>query len=182
MEPVVYQVSEFTRQARELLEEHFGSVWLTGEISNLATPASGHIYFSLKDESAQIRCAMFRNRRSPYRGELGNGTEVLLSGTVSLYEARGDFQLIVDYLEPAGEGELRRRFELLKKRLTAEGLFDPAKRRPLPDLPVSQPHPGSESRASFSRCGRGAAAWPSRLDPRAGVVRAVRRPVRSPIT
>ncbi|HCX87988.1 MAG TPA: exodeoxyribonuclease VII large subunit [Gammaproteobacteria bacterium] len=135
MEPVVYQVSEFTRQARELLEEHFGSVWLTGEISNLATPASGHIYFSLKDESAQIRCAMFRNRRSPYRGELGNGTEVLLSGTVSLYEARGDFQLIVDYLEPAGEGELRRRFELLKKRLTAEGLFDPAKRRPLPDLP-----------------------------------------------
>ena len=136
MEPIVYQVSDFTRQARELLEEHFGSVWLTGEVSNLATPASGHMYFSLKDESAQIRCAMFRNRRSPYRGELENGTEVLVNGTVSIYEARGDFQLIVDYLEPAGEGELRRRFELLKERLTAEGLFDPDKRRPLPDLPA----------------------------------------------
>ena len=136
MEPIVYQVSDFTRQARELLEEHFGSVWLTGEVSNLATPASGHIYFSLKDEGAQIRCAMFRNRRSPYRGELENGTEVLVNGTVSIYEARGDFQLIIDYLEPAGEGELRRRFELLKERLTAEGLFDSDKRRPLPDLPA----------------------------------------------
>ena len=136
MEPIVYQVSDFTRQARELLEEHFGSVWLTGEVSNLATPASGHIYFSLKDESAQIRCAMFRNRRSPYRGELENGTEVLVNGTVSIYEARGDFQLIIDYLEPAGEGELRRRFDLLKERLTAEGLFDSDKRRPLPDLPA----------------------------------------------
>jgi exodeoxyribonuclease VII large subunit len=136
MNPVVYQVSDFTRQARELLEEHFGSVWLTGEVSNLATPASGHIYFSLKDESAQIRCAMFRNRRSPYRGEIENGTEILVSGTVSLYEARGDFQLIVDYLEPAGEGVLRRRFEHLKKQLGAEGLFDPDKRRPLPDLPA----------------------------------------------
>ncbi len=136
MNPVVYQVSEVTRQARELLEEHFVSVWVTGEVSNLATPASGHMYFSLKDESAQIRCAMFRNRRCPYRAELENGTEILVNGTVSLYEARGDFQLIVDYLEPAGEGVLRRRFEHLKKRLKAEGLFDPEKRRPIPDLPA----------------------------------------------
>ena len=87
----ILQVSEFTREARDLLEEHFGTVWLTGEISNLATPASGHIYFSLKDEHAQIRCAMFRNRRSLYRETLENGTEVLLSGNVSIYEARGDF-------------------------------------------------------------------------------------------
>ena len=136
MDRTIYRVSEFTREARDLLETHFGAVWLTGEISNLATPASGHIYFSLKDESAQIRCAMFRSRRSPYRSKLENGTEILLSGTVSIYEARGDFQLIVDYLEPAGEGELRRRFELLKKQLQAEGLFDPDKRRPLPDLPA----------------------------------------------
>ena len=136
MDRTIYRVSEFTREARDLLETHFGTVWLTGEISNLATPASGHIYFSLKDENAQIRCAMFRSRRSPYRSKLENGTEVLLSGTVSIYEARGDFQLIVDYLEPAGEGELRRRFELLKEQLQAEGLFDPNKRRPLPDLPA----------------------------------------------
>ncbi len=134
MDRTIYRVSEFTREARDLLETHFGTVWLTGEISNLATPASGHIYFSLKDENAQIRCAMFRSRRSPYRSRLKNGTEVLLSGTVSIYEARGDFQLIVDYLEPAGEGELRRRFELLKEQLQAEGLFDPNKRRLLPDL------------------------------------------------
>ena len=136
MDRTIYRVSEFTREARDLLETHFGTVWLTGEISNLATPASGHIYFSLKDENAQIRCAMFRSRCSPYRSKLENGTEVLLSGTVSIYEARGDFQLIVDYLEPAGEGELRRRFELLKEQLQAEGLFDPNKRRPLPDLPA----------------------------------------------
>ena len=131
----ILQVSEFTREARDLLEEHFGTVWLTGEISNLATPASGHIYFSLKDEHAQIRCAMFRNRRSPYRGTLENGTEVLLSGNVSIYEARGDFQLIVEYIEPAGEGELRRRFEELKRKLSAEGLFDPGARRKIPERP-----------------------------------------------
>ena len=131
----ILQVSEFTREARDLLEEHFGTVWLTGEISNLATPASGHIYFSLKDEHAQIRCAMFRNRRSPYRGTLENGTEVLLSGNVSIYEARGDFQLIVEYIEPAGEGELRRRFEELKRKLSAEGLFDPGERRKIPERP-----------------------------------------------
>ena len=135
MSRTILQVSEFTREARDLLEDHFGTVWLTGEISNLATPASGHIYFSLKDEHAQIRCAMFRNRRSPYRGSLENGTEVLLSGNVSIYEARGDFQLIVDYIEPAGEGELRRRFEELKRKLSAEGLFDPGKRRSIPERP-----------------------------------------------
>ena len=135
MSRTILQVSEFTRVARDLLEEHFGTVWLTGEISNLATPASGHIYFSLKDEHAQIRCAMFRNRRSPYRGTLENGTEVLLSGNVSIYEARGDFQLIVEYIEPAGEGELRQRFEELKRRLTAEGLFDPGERRSIPERP-----------------------------------------------
>jgi len=135
MNRTIHQVSEFTREARDLLEEHFGTVWLTGEISNLATPASGHLYFSLKDEHAQIRCAMFRNRRSPYRGTLENGTEVLLSGNVSIYEARGDFQLIVEYIEPAGEGELRRQFEELKRKLTVEGLFDPGKRRKIPERP-----------------------------------------------
>ena len=135
MEPVVLQVSEFAEKARLLVESEFDAIWLTGEISNLATPASGHIYFSLKDERAQIRCAMFRNRRIRFRGTLENGDAVVLSGTASIYEARGDFQLIVDYIEPAGEGELRRRYELLKKKLENEGLFDPSKRRPIPSMP-----------------------------------------------
>ena len=135
MTRVIYQVSEFTEQARRLVESEFDNVWLTGEISNLATPASGHIYFSLKDKNAQVRCAMFRNRRSNRNGQLKNGDAVLLSGSASIYEPRGDFQLIVDYIEPAGEGELRRRFELLKAKLAEQGLFDPKRRKALPGMP-----------------------------------------------
>ncbi len=135
MSPSVYKVSEFTREVRALLEGRFSEIWITGEVSNLATPASGHIYFSLKDDRAQIRCAMFRSRRLKYSGDLDDGAAVLVRGKVSIYEPRGDFQLIVDYIEPAGEGELRRKFELLKARLDNEGLFDPAQRRALPALP-----------------------------------------------
>ncbi|MCP4827572.1 MAG: exodeoxyribonuclease VII large subunit, partial [Proteobacteria bacterium] len=135
MGPSVYQVSEFTREVRAVLEGRFSEIWITGEVSNLATPASGHIYFSLKDDRAQIRCAMFRSRRLKYSGDLDDGAAVLVRGKVSIYEPRGDFQLIVDYIEPAGEGELRRKFELLKARLDNEGLFDPAQRRALPALP-----------------------------------------------
>ena len=135
MTRVIYQVSEFTEQARRLVESEFDNVWLTGEISNLATPASGHIYFSLKDKNAQVRCAMFRNRRSNRNGQLKNGDAVLLSGSASIYEPRGDFQLIVEYIEPAGEGELRRRFELLKAKLAEQGLFDPKRRKALPGMP-----------------------------------------------
>ncbi|NBT28682.1 MAG: exodeoxyribonuclease VII large subunit [Gammaproteobacteria bacterium] len=135
MERVIYRVSEFTDQVRRMVESEFSSIWLTGEISNLATPASGHVYFSLKDENAQVRCAMFRNRRIRHAQTLKNGDAVLLCGAASIYAPRGDFQLIVDYIEPAGEGELRRRFELLKERLQANGFFDPANRKPLPELP-----------------------------------------------
>lgn len=128
-------VSELNRRARQLLEEGIARVWVEGEVSNLARPASGHVYFSLKDETAQIRCAWFRQRqRGPSIG-LKNGDQLLAFGKVSLFEARGDYQLIVEQLEAAGEGELRRRFEALKKKLAAEGLFDEDAKSPLPSLP-----------------------------------------------
>ena len=118
-----------------LLERGLGSVWLEGEISNLARPASGHWYFSLKDESAQVRCAMFRNRSMLVRFPVKDGAKVLARGRVSLYEARGEFQVVIDHLEAAGEGALRRRFEELKRKLLAEGLFEAAQKKPLPTLP-----------------------------------------------
>ena len=128
-------VSELNRQARALLEQGLARLWVEGEISNLARPASGHLYFTLKDESAQCRCAWFRQRqRGPTIG-LKNGVQVLVFGKVSIYEARGDYQLIVEQLQDAGEGELRRRFELLKKKLAQEGLFDQERKQTLPALP-----------------------------------------------
>ena len=130
----VYSVSELNRLARQLLEQDLPRMWVSGEISNLARPASGHLYFSLKDERAQIRCALFRGaNRSSFTPE--NGMQVLARGRVSLYEPRGDYQLIVDHLEAAGEGLLRRRLEELKQKLAAAGLFDPARKQPLPALP-----------------------------------------------
>ena len=135
MDRIIYEVSKFADEARALIESEFNSVWLTGEISNLATPASGHLYFSLKDDHAQVRCAMFRNRHRPIHQTIANGDAVLLSGKASIYTPRGDFQVIVDYIEPAGEGELRRRYDLLRKKLEGEGLFDPSLKKPIPDLP-----------------------------------------------
>ncbi len=131
----VLTISQLNAQARMLLERGLGSVWLEGEISNLARPASGHWYFSLKDESAQVRCAMFRNRSMLVRFPVKDGARVLARGRVSLYEARGEFQVVIDHLEEAGEGALRRRFEELKRKLLAEGLFEAALKKPLPTLP-----------------------------------------------
>jgi exodeoxyribonuclease VII large subunit len=131
----VLSITQLNAQARMLLERGLGSVWLEGEISNLARPASGHWYFSLKDESAQVRCAMFRNRSMLVRFPVKDGARVLARGRVSLYEARGEFQVVIDHLEEAGEGALRRRFEELKRKLLAEGLFDAARKKPLPPLP-----------------------------------------------
>jgi len=131
----VLSVSGLNREARQLIEESLGVVWVEGEISNLSRPSSGHFYWSLKDAQAQIRCAMFRLSARALTFELANGRQVLVRGRVSLYEARGEFQLIVDSVEEAGEGLLRRRFEELKRKLAAEGLFDPARKRPLPKLP-----------------------------------------------
>ncbi len=135
-ERTVYTVSRLNREARLLLEEGFPfPVWVEGELSNLARPASGHLYFTLKDEAAQLRCAMFRGRNRHLAFRPANGMQVLARGRLSLYEPRGDFQLVVEELEEAGEGRLRRELERLKRRLAAEGLFDEALKRPLPAYP-----------------------------------------------
>jgi exodeoxyribonuclease VII large subunit len=129
-------VSQLNRQVKALLEQGIARLWIEGEISNLAKPASGHVYFSLKDKNAQIRAAFFRQRqRGPTVG-LKNGDQVLVFGKVSLYEPRGDYQLIAEQVEPAGEGALKRQFEVLKKMLAAEGLFDAERKLDLPDLPT----------------------------------------------
>ncbi len=131
----IYSVSRLVRETRAVLEGSFPLLWVSGEISNLAQPASGHIYFSLKDEAAQVRCAMFRMKRQQLRFRPGNGQQVLIRARVSLYEARGEFQLIVEHMEPAGEGALRLAFERLKQKLSDEGLFDTDRKLPLPELP-----------------------------------------------
>ncbi len=133
--PPVYSVSQLNRLVRQLLEQDLPVIWVEGEVSNLARPGSGHLYFSLKDDKAQLRCALFRNRSGGATPAVANGDQVLARGRVSLYEARGEFQLIVDHLEPAGEGLLRRRLEELKQKLAAEGLFDEARKRDKPALP-----------------------------------------------
>ncbi len=131
----IFSVSELNREARSILEGSFPSIWIEGEISNLARPASGHLYFSLKDASAQVRCALFKNRALRLATQPENGMQVLIRAGVSLYEGRGEFQLIVEYLEPAGAGALQRQFEELKKKLDAEGLFRTEDKRPIPAMP-----------------------------------------------
>jgi exodeoxyribonuclease VII large subunit len=131
----VYTVSELNREVAGLLEDEFGELWVEGELSNLAAPASGHIYFSLKDPRCQVRCAMFRSRNRLLRFEPDNGLQVLVRARVGLYQERGDYQLIVEHMEPAGDGRLRLAFEQLKQRLAAEGLFDEDRKRLLPALP-----------------------------------------------
>jgi exodeoxyribonuclease VII large subunit len=131
----VLTVSALNREVRRLIEQGLGSVWVEAEISNLARPSSGHIYFSLKDEKAQVRCAMFRQQNRRLGFEAANGQQVLVRARASLYEPRGDYQLIVEHMEEAGEGALRRRFEALKAKLEAEGLFDAARKRELPAIP-----------------------------------------------
>ncbi|MNO41254.1 Exodeoxyribonuclease 7 large subunit [compost metagenome] len=131
----IFTVTRLNSAVRMILEQDLGLVWLTGELSNLAMPSSGHWYFSLKDLSAQVRCAMFKgnNRRVPFRPQ--DGMQVLVQARVSLYEPRGDYQLIIESMQPAGDGMLALRFEELKRRLGAEGLFDEGRKRPLPREP-----------------------------------------------
>ena len=129
-------VSQLNRQAKTLLEQGLARLWVEGEISNLARPASGHVYFTLKDKSAQVRAAFFRQRQRGPTIRFKDGDQVLVYGRVSLYEARGDYQLIVEQIEPAGEGALKRQFEVLKKKLAAEGLFDEDRKQDLPALPT----------------------------------------------
>lgn len=127
--------STLNRLVRQLLDEALPPVWVEGELSNVARPSSGHLYFTLKDAGAQIRCAMFRSAAMRLRFRAADGVHVRLHGRVSLYEPRGDYQLVVDAMEEAGEGVLQRAYEELKRRLAGEGLFDSARKRPLPVFP-----------------------------------------------
>ncbi|MBA2078788.1 exodeoxyribonuclease VII large subunit [Rhodanobacter sp. PCA2] len=124
--------STLNRLVRGLLEDALPLVWIEGELSNVARPASGHLYFTLKDSGAQVRCAMFRPKSAALRFKPVDGMQVLLRARVGLYEPRGEFQLVAEQMEPAGEGALQRAFEQLKAKLDAEGLFDTARKRPLP--------------------------------------------------
>ncbi|KEQ18055.1 exodeoxyribonuclease VII large subunit [Endozoicomonas numazuensis] len=128
-------VTELNSQTRRMLETRFGNVRVEGELSGLARPGSGHWYFTLKDAGAQIRCAMFKNRNRSIRFTPAEGMQLIMRGRVSLYEGRGDYQLIVDHMEEGGTGALQRAFEELKQKLATEGLFNAERKRPLPALP-----------------------------------------------
>lgn len=131
----VYSVSQLNREAKRLLALHFLTVRVEGEISNFSAPSSGHWYFTLKDSQAQIRCAMFRGQQQRLGFKPGNGDLVVVSAQVSLYEPRGDYQLVVEQMEQAGDGALRQAFERLKLKLLAEGLFDDSRKQALPLIP-----------------------------------------------
>src|SRR5450631_787999 len=132
----IYTVSRLNREVRVLLERGFGTLWIEAEISNFARPSSGHWYFSLKDAGAQVRCAMFRQRNMVCGFTAKDGQKVLVRARIGLYEPRGEYQLIIDHMEDAGLGALKRQFEELSAKLAAEGLFDAARKRPLPGLPT----------------------------------------------
>ena len=132
---LVLTVSQLNAEVRRALEQGFPLLWVEGEISNFAMPSSGHMYFSLKDAAAQVRCAMFKQRNLHLRFKPANGTQVLVRARIGLYEARGEYQLIVEHMEPAGDGLLKRAIEALKRKLDAEGLFAETAKKPLPPVP-----------------------------------------------
>ena len=131
----IYSISELNDEVASTLTEAFGVIWVEGEISNLMRSAAGHVYFSLKDESASVRCAMFRMQNQSLDFELRDGMQILARAKVGLYKQRGEFQLILEYAKESGEGLLRQRFELLKQTLQKEGLFDEFHKKPLPKIP-----------------------------------------------
>ncbi len=131
----IYSVSELSLEIKGLLEKRFPDVWVTGEVSNFRGAGSGHLYFTLKDANAQIRAVCFRNQARYLKFKPQDGISVIARGHLGVYEARGEYQLYVDYLEPAGIGALQLAFEQLKQKLAAEGLFDAARKKPLPALP-----------------------------------------------
>ena len=134
-QPRIFLVGELLSEIKRLLETSYREIWLEGELSSLSQPASGHIYFSLKDDTAQIRCAMFRSRASVNRYKPKEGDLVKVRARVTVYEARGDMQLVVQHIEEAGEGLLKKRFEELKQSLFEQGLFDETHKKPLPSFP-----------------------------------------------
>ena len=131
----IISVTELNKLAKSLLENGIPKLWIEGEISNLARPASGHIYFSLKDETSQIRCAWFKQRQSITAKDISNGMKMLALGKISLYQPRGEYQFIIEKMETAGEGDLKRKYEELKQKLFNEGLFDREKKLEIPKLP-----------------------------------------------
>ncbi len=131
----IYSVSQLNAEVGRLLETAYTQIWVEGEISNLARPASGHLYFTLKDSAAQVRCALFRNRALRLRMQPANGDRVRMQARVGLYAPRGEYQLIAEHLEPAGDGDLQQAFEQLKNKLQAEGLFAAERKKALPTLP-----------------------------------------------
>jgi exodeoxyribonuclease VII large subunit len=131
----ILTISQLTSLIRGVLEENFEHVWGEGEVSNLAMPASGHLYFTLKDAGAQLRCVMFRASARALRFKPGDGMKLVVRGRLSVYEQRGEYQLVVEYMEPAGIGALQMAFIQLKERLAREGLFDESRKRPIPKLP-----------------------------------------------
>ena len=131
----VLSVSELTAQVRQLLEKQVGSIWVSGEVTNLRAQSSGHMYFTLKDTASQLSCVLFSREKVPHRELLADGQNVLLQGDVTVYEARGQYQLIVRAVELQGVGALQIQFEKLKQKLAVEGLFAPERKRPLPEYP-----------------------------------------------
>lgn len=128
----IYSISRLNSELHQVLKNSFPLLWVEGEISNLSTPRSGHLYFSLKDPHAQIRCAMFRNKHNLLRLAPADGMQVLVRVRIAVYEPRGDCQLVVEHMEQAGAGQLQRKFEALKQKLQAAGLFAAEKKKPLP--------------------------------------------------
>src|SRR5581483_6010923 len=135
IEPKTYAVSELVRAAGRTLEARYGLVWVEGEVSNLSTPRSGHLYFTLKDAEAQLPAVMFQREASRLKFRIVDGLKLRARGKLAIYDAQGKFQLYADALEPAGLGALQLAFEQLKRKLAAEGLFDAARKRPLPRWP-----------------------------------------------
>ncbi|OQX00958.1 MAG: exodeoxyribonuclease VII large subunit [Desulfobacteraceae bacterium IS3] len=131
----IYSISELTADIKNLLEENFPFVWVSGEISNFHTPISGHFYFTLKDENTQIRAVMFRGQNRSLKFKPQDGMQITGLGRITVYEPRGNYQIIFEYLEPKGIGALQAGFEQLKARLSQEGLFDPQHKKPLPFMP-----------------------------------------------
>src|SRR4051812_11686625 len=130
-------VTQLNRSVRDVIEHRFPLLWVRGEISNCVVARSGHIYFALKDAQSQVRCVMFRNRSEVLGWSPCDGIEVEVQALVTLYEPRGDLQLVVESMRRGGRGALFERFERLKEKLNAEGLFDTAIKRPLPNLPAT---------------------------------------------
>jgi len=135
MERYVLSISELTKNIKSILEGNFPDVWVEGEVSNVTIPSSGHLYFTLKDENSQIKAMMFRNRVAFLQYRLEEGIKVVIRGYISVYEKRGEYQILVKELQPAGIGSLYVALEQLKQRLKKEGLFDPAHKKPIPIIP-----------------------------------------------